>query len=71
MFLQKALDGRSLDLLTEIGNNLLFMLNQGNPEQDTAFLTAREYIKKEERRRFLKKYLEVLEQMAHGSASDE
>ena len=67
MFLQKALDGRSLDILTEIGNHLLMMMNQGTVEHETAFLTAVDAIKREERKRFLTKYLNILEQMSHES----
>lgn len=61
--LQKVLDDKTFDLLQNIASKLLVALNAGTVQGETAFLTAREAIRREERKLTLMKYLQTLEEI--------
>lgn len=61
--LSKVLDDRTFELLQNIATQFLIGMNRGTVQQDTAFLTAREAIRREERKLALKRYFEILEEL--------
>lgn len=65
MMLQKVVDDSCLEILTRIANLLLVKQNQGQVMAETAFLTAAEAIKREERKNFIRIFLQEIERIAH------
>lgn len=55
-----------LELLTQLASEFLASRNHGTMEQETAYLTAAEAIKRETRKNTLRDFLQRLENSAHS-----
>lgn len=70
ILLQRLVDGDTLDILAAVGNSLVARMNGGTVQHETAYLTAVEAVKREERvliiNRFLKEIEEAANNMTYG-----
>ena len=62
--LQKALDGKSFELMEEVASHLLMQWTSTTMVDDTAFKTARNAIGREERKKAIMVFLQELQRLA-------
>jgi len=63
MRLQRVLDDSTFELLQAIATQMLVRMNTGTIEEETAYKTAVNAIKREERKRVMNIYFRQLEEM--------
>jgi len=66
--LQKVINSDAIEIMGRIASTMLMNWNSSeSPNQPTAFLTAKQFIGREERKKALTLFLEQLEQLSHGA----
>lgn len=65
--LQRIVTDDAFDIMNRIASALLMNWNKNPIDQPTAFLTAKEAIGREQRKKALVSFLETIEKLAHGS----